>query len=58
MNGEVQLVSTLGSGNAAPVGVALDGSENVYADYGSSTHAGMAQLSINGSINFNNSYSK
>ena len=58
VNGEVQLVSTLGSGNAAPVGVALDGSENVYADYGSSTHAGMAQLSINGSINFNNSYSE
>ena len=58
VNGEVLMASTLGSGSVAPVGVALDGLENAYADYGSSTTAGLAQLSMNGTINFNNTYSE
>ena len=40
VNGEVQIASSFGSGNAAPVGVALDDSENIYTDYGATTHGG------------------
>ena len=37
-----------------PIGVALDGLENVYADYGASATAGLSELNINGTINLNN----
>jgi hypothetical protein len=47
---EVTVASGLGS---APIGVALDGLENVYVDYGSGNTAGLSQLSFNGAINFN-----
>ncbi len=53
-NAPVVISSALGSGPAAPWGVALDGSQNVYADYGSGSTAGLAQLGIGGTVNFNN----
>ncbi len=54
VNAAVQVVSGLGSNNSElPIGVALDGSENIYADYGSGTTAGLSQLSISGAISFN-----
>ncbi len=59
MNGIVLMASGLGANSSVPpIGVGLDGSENVYADYGSGATAGLSQLSINGAIDFNNSYSE
>jgi Bacterial Ig-like domain (group 3) len=42
------------TGTVLPTGVAVDGQQNVYAIYGSSSTAGMAQVGIGGSIDFNN----
>lgn len=53
-NSQILIASGLGSGTAAPWGVALDGSQNLYASYGSASSAGLAQLGIGGTINFNN----
>jgi sugar lactone lactonase YvrE len=53
LNSEVLLTSGLGSGPAIPWGVALDGTQNAYASYGSGSTAGLAQLGIGGSYNFN-----
>jgi sugar lactone lactonase YvrE len=53
-NSSILIASSLGSGPAIPWGVALDGSQNVYAAYGSGTTAGLAQLGIGGAIDFNN----
>jgi sugar lactone lactonase YvrE len=53
-NSAVLIASGLGSGPAVAWGVSLDGSQNVYATYGSGTTAGLAQLGIGGTINFNN----
>jgi sugar lactone lactonase YvrE len=52
INSEVLLTSGLGSGPAIPWGVALDGTQNAYASYGSGSTAGLAQLGIGGSFNF------
>jgi len=51
-NGTVTVESGLGSSNSSvPYGVALDGSQNIYATYGGGTgSAGMAQVGIAGSI--------
>ena len=54
VNSQVLLSSGLGSGPAIPWGVALDGTQNVYASYGSDATAGLAQLGIGGTVNFNN----
>jgi sugar lactone lactonase YvrE len=51
-NSQVLLTSGLGSGPAIPWGVALDGTQNAYASYGSGSTAGLAQLGIGGSFNF------
>jgi sugar lactone lactonase YvrE len=53
-NSAVLIASGLGSGPAVPWGVTLDGTQNVYASYGSGATAGLAQLGIGGTINFNN----
>ncbi len=59
VNGAVSVASGLGSSNSElPISVALDGLANVYADYGSSSTAGLSQLSINGAVNFNNFYAE
>ncbi len=55
VNGEVQIASSFGSGPAAPIGVALDGSDNIYTDYGANATAGLSLLNINGAINLNSS---
>jgi hypothetical protein len=54
INGQVLLTSGFGSGSnlALPWGVALDGSQNTYATYGSETTAGMSQLGIGGTYDF------
>jgi sugar lactone lactonase YvrE len=52
VNSEVLLTSGLGSGPAIPWGVALDGTQNAYASYGSGSNAGLAQLGIGGTYNF------
>ncbi len=52
INSQVLLTSGLGSGPAIPWGVALDGTQNAYASYGSGSTAGLAQLGIGGSFNF------
>ncbi|MGB8028118.1 MAG: Ig-like domain repeat protein [Terracidiphilus sp.] len=52
LNSQVLLTSGLGSGPAIPWGVALDGTQNAYASYGSGSTAGLAQLGIGGSYNF------
>jgi hypothetical protein len=54
VNSEILLTSGLGSGPAIPWGVALDGTQNAYATYGSGSTAGLAQLGIGGTYNFNN----
>jgi len=56
INGLVTVATGLGSNNTTlPISVALDGSQNLYADYGSSSSsAGLSQLSTNGAVNFNN----
>jgi hypothetical protein len=54
INGLVTVATGLGtSGTTLPNSVALDGSENVYADYGSGSSAGLSQLSTSGAVNFN-----
>ena len=52
VNSQVLLTSGLGSGPAIPWGVALDGTQNAYASYGSGSTAGLAQLGIGGTFNF------
>ncbi|HVN93628.1 MAG TPA: Ig-like domain repeat protein [Terracidiphilus sp.] len=52
INSQILLASGLGSGPAVPVGVALDGSQNAYASYGSGSTAGLSQLGIGGTYNF------
>lgn len=52
INSQVLLTSGLGSGPAIPWGVALDGTQNTYASYGSGSTAGLAQLGIGGTYNF------
>jgi hypothetical protein len=53
INGKVQVATGLGTGNAAlPYGVALDAFQNIYATYGSGSTAGLSQLGISGSLNF------
>jgi hypothetical protein len=52
INGQVLVTSGLGSGPAVPWGVALDGTQNLYASYGSGTTAGLSQLGIGGTYNF------
>ena len=55
INAKVLITSGLGSGSspAVPWGVALDGLQNLYATHGSGSTAGLSQLGIGGSINFN-----
>lgn len=51
VNGVVPVVAGLGSnGTTKPFSIALDGAENLYADYGSGTGAGLSQLGIGGSL--------
>jgi hypothetical protein len=53
-NGVVQVTAGVGSGNAViPFGLALDGSDNVYLTYGASSTAGLSELGIGSSVNFN-----
>jgi hypothetical protein len=52
INSQILLTSGLGSGPAVPWGVALDGTQNAYASYGSGSTAGLAQLGIGGTYNF------
>jgi hypothetical protein len=55
VNAPVTLTAGLGTSNSQlPFGVALDASQNVYADYGSGSTAGLSQLGIGGTINFSN----
>lgn len=54
VNSQILLSSGLGSGPAIPWGVALDGSQNAYASYGSGTTAGLSQLGIGGTYDFSN----
>ncbi|MGB6742275.1 MAG: Ig-like domain repeat protein, partial [Terracidiphilus sp.] len=56
INGQVLVASGLGSGSSPTLafGLALDGSQNLYATYGSGSTAGLAQLGIGGSIDFSN----
>lgn len=58
VNGSTPVIAGFGSGPSAPISVALDGTQNIYADYGSGSAAGLSQLSYNGAINFNNSYTE
>ncbi|HKF50170.1 MAG TPA: Ig-like domain repeat protein [Terracidiphilus sp.] len=53
INGQVVVATGLGSTPALPTGLALDGSQNLYATFVSGTAAGLAQLGISGTINFN-----
>ena len=52
INGQILVTSGLGSGSAIPWGVALDGSQNAYASYGSGSGAGLGQIGIGGTFNF------
>lgn len=52
VNSQILLTSGLGSGPAIPWGVALDGTQNAYASYGSGSTAGLAQLGIGGTYDF------
>lgn len=54
VNSQILLTSGLGSGPEIPWGVALDGTQNAYATYGSGSTAGLAQLGIGGTYNFSN----
>jgi hypothetical protein len=50
-NGTVLVESGLGSsGSSLPYGVALDGTEDIFATYGSGSTAGMSQVGVGGSI--------
>ena len=55
INAQVQISNGLGNGSspAVPYGLALDGTQNLYATYGSGTTAGLAQLGISGTFDFN-----
>ncbi len=54
INGLLRVAAGFGTNNAAlPKSVAIDGHQNVYAIYGSGSTAGMAQVGIGGSMNFN-----
>lgn len=52
VNSQILLTSGLGTGPAIPWGVAIDGSQNTYASYGSGSTAGLSQLGIGGTFNF------
>ncbi|MGA2570803.1 MAG: Ig-like domain repeat protein [Terracidiphilus sp.] len=52
VNGEILLTSGLGSSTSKPWGVAVDGTQNTYATYGSGSTAGLAQLGIGGTYVF------
>ena len=52
LNSQILLTSGLGSGPAIPWGVALDGTQDAYASYGSGSTAGLSQLGIGGTYNF------
>jgi sugar lactone lactonase YvrE len=52
INSQVLVTSGLGSGSVAPWGVALDGLQNAYATYGSGSSAGLGQIGIGGTFNF------
>jgi len=52
LNSQVLLTSGLGIGPAIPWGVALDGTQNAYASYGSGSTAGLSQLGIGGTYDF------
>ncbi len=53
INSQVLIASGLGtSGTSSVWGMALDGSQNLYATYGSGSTAGLAQLGIGGKLNF------
>jgi hypothetical protein len=54
INSQILLTSGLGSGPAIPWGVALDGTQNAYASYGSGSTAGLSQLGIGGTYDFSN----
>ncbi|MFP5207066.1 MAG: Ig-like domain repeat protein [Acidobacteriota bacterium] len=53
-NNSILITGGLGSSPQIPFGVALDGSQNAYATYGSGTTAGLAQLGIGGTFDFDN----
>lgn len=54
INNKVQVGTSLGPNNSAPISVSLDGFENLFADYGSgASSAGLAQLGMGGSMSFN-----
>jgi sugar lactone lactonase YvrE len=53
-NSAILVTAGLGSSSALPMGVALDGSQNVYATYGSGATAGLGQLGIGGTFDFDN----
>ncbi len=54
INSQILITGGLGSGSspALPFGLAVDGSQNLYATYGSGSTAGLAQLGIGGSFDF------
>lgn len=52
INGQILVTGGLGSGPAVPWGVALDGSQNAYATYGTASTAGLGQIGIGGTFNF------
>ena len=52
INGQILVTSGLGSSPQIPWGVALDGSQNAYATYGSGSTAGLGQIGISGTYNF------
>lgn len=54
VNSQVLVASGLGGGNtpATPWGVAVDGLQNVYATYGLGSTAGLAQLGVGGTYDF------
>jgi sugar lactone lactonase YvrE len=54
VNGQVLITSGLGSSSSPvlPWGVAIDGTQNTYATYGSGSSAGLAQLGIGGTFDF------
>ncbi len=55
INGEIQVTGLLGATNTAvPFGVAMDGSQDLYVSFGSGSAAGLTQLGISGTLNFNN----
>jgi hypothetical protein len=55
INGQILISAGLGTASTptVPWGLALDGLQNLYASYGSGSIAGLAQLGIGGSLDFN-----